>query len=417
MTHALSVPTTMKVNLLSTIQTRHRQLNTLPYYDPRYSHHFPYFSYGTIDLMMRDSRVRYALQLIKGPIYAYTKFFSQEEADDPAVQQAIIDLEYHYSYKIESEDAEIEEFVITTLNRFWNEGALKALKAVEWGYSPNQVLYKRDPKTGEIQYDRLINYGVHHVKPVVRNYSTLGIFIKNQDKYIPIPKAFVHVHQREFDAFVGQSRLTGAHIPWHETWNLGGARDIRRNWFFRNSYDGGTLYVPQETIQDEETGETYTSTELGARILEAAHTGSYRIFPKPATAQGKNERTWDYEPPKSSTTPQGMLEYIQDLRIEILEGLGIPPEVVENASSTGLGSASGRKIPLIAFYASLAPISIELIDDVCRQIIDPLLKVNGKEPAYEVSRIIPKTYDPNMAGGIDGFDQNADVTTPNEERQ
>lgn len=417
---AISVPSNMKVNLLSAIRTRHRQLTTLPYYDPRYSHHFPYFSYGTVDLMMRDSRIKYGLQLIKGPIYAYTKFFSTEESEDPGIQQAIIDLEYHYSYKVSSENENTEEFVIKTLNRFWNEGALKALKAVEWGYSPNQVMYKRDEATGEIVYDRLLNYGVHHVKPVARNYSTIGILLRQQNTYIPIPKAFVHVHQREYDAFVGHSRLTGAHIPWHETWNLGGARDIRRNWFFRNSYDGGTLYVPQETIQDEDSGETFTAAELGAKILENAHSGSYRIFPKPASGgNGKNERTWDYEPPRSNTTPQGMLEYIQELRIEILEGLGIPPEVVENASSTGLGSASGRKIPLIAFYASLAPISIELIDDVCTQIINPLLKVNGYDPSYEVTRIIPKTYDPNLQGapGMEGFDQNADPTTPNTERQ
>lgn len=414
---AISVPKKPTVNLLSTVKSRHRQLYALPYYDPRYSHHFPYFSYGTVDLMLRDSRVKYALQLIKGPIYAYTKFFDSEESEDPAIQQAIIDLEYHYSYKIESDNKDVEEFVIKTLNRFWNEGALKALKAIEWGYSPNQVIYKRR-EDGKIEYDRLLNYGVQHVKPVIRNFDTIGIYLKKNNVFIPIPKSFTHVHQREYDSHVGQSRLMGAHIPWHESWNLGGARDIRRNWFFRNSYDGGTLYVPQETIKDEDSGETYTAAELGAKILEDSHTGSYRIFPKPTSATGKNERTWDYEPPKSNTTPQGMLEYVQDLRIEVLEGMGIPPEVVENASSTGLGSASGRKIPLIAFYASLAPISIELIDDVCRQIIDPLLRVNNMYAEYEVSRIIPKTYDPNAMGGmgVEAMDANADVTTPNSER-
>ena len=76
--------TNTKVNLMATYKTRHRQLSVLPYYDPRYSHHFPYFTYGTVDLMLRDSRILYALSLIKGPVHAYTKFFTEEEAENPA---------------------------------------------------------------------------------------------------------------------------------------------------------------------------------------------------------------------------------------------------------------------------------------------------------------------------------------------
>jgi len=406
-----------RIDLLSVVKTRHRQLTTMPYYDPRYSHHFPYFTYGTIDLMLRDSRIRYALSLIKGPIYAYTKFFSQEESEDPAVQQAIIDLEYHYSYKIQAKNPDTEAFIIKTLNRFWNEGALKALEAIDWGYSPNQVIYKRNAE-GKLEYDKLVHYGVHHVKPVSRSHNLTGIYLKKQDRFIPIPKSFLHVHQREHDNFTGRSRLLGAHIPWHENWNLGGARDVRRNWFFKNSYDSGTLYVPQETIVDED-GTEMTSTEVAAKILENSQTGSYRIFPKPASAQGKNERSWDYEAPRSNTTPQGMMEYCQDLRIEILEGMGIPPEVVENPSSTGLGSATGRKVPLIAFYASLAPASIELIDDVCSQIINPLLLVNQMDPDYEVTRIIPKSYNPMQTSPdqLAATETNTDISQPNQDRE
>ena len=193
-----------RIDLLSITKSRHRQLSTLPYYDPRYSHHFPYFTYGTIDMMLRDSRIRYALSLIKGPVYAYTKFFSQEEANDPAIQQAIIDLEYHYAYQIKADNPETEAFIIKTLNRFWNEGALKALEAVDWGYSPNQVVYKR-AADGRIEYDKLIHYGVHHVKPVSRSHELTGIYLKKQNKFLPMPKSFVHVHQREHDNFTGKS--------------------------------------------------------------------------------------------------------------------------------------------------------------------------------------------------------------------
>lgn len=418
-----NVKTPTKVNMLEIVKSKHSNLfqQTLPYYDPRYAHHFPYFGYGKVELMMRDPRITYALGLIKGPIYNYTKFFSSEEAEDPAVNQAIIDLDYHFSYKVEADSSDTEEFVIKTLNSFWNDGVLKALRAIEWGYSPNQIRYKRSKRTGKIEYAGMITYQVQDTKPVSRKHDLIGIYLEEPKKFIAIPKAFIHVHQRETNQFTGRSRLTGCHIPWHEAWVLGGARDIRRNWFFRNSYDGGTMYVPQEMVEDE-SGNEIDSTEFAIKLLENKFTGGYMVLPKKEYEKSKQDRSWEYEPPKSNTTPDGLMEYPQELRIEILEGLGIPPEVVENSNSNGLGSATGRKIPLLAFYATLSPISIELITDVCRQIVDPLLQVNGMDEGYDLSRIIPKAFDPMsqdqmQQGNLTKTESNTDPGTPNPDRE
>jgi hypothetical protein len=386
-----------KIDLLSIIKSKHRVHSQLPYFDDRYAHHFPYFGVGTIDLMLRDSRVRFALSLIKGPIIAYTRFFSQEDADDPAINQAIIDREYNYSFKVESENADTEKFVVDTLNRFWSEGVLKALLAIEWGYSPAQVVYQRDGK-GKIQYQGLLNYTIKDCRPVRKGLDMTGILIRSMDKYIPFPKAFIHVHQREYNRYTGRSRLADIHVPWHETWNLGGARDVRKTWYFKNAYDSGTCYVPVETVVDQD-GNEKSSFEIAIEVLEAGRTGSYRVFPKPPNSgSGKNERTYDYEPPKANTTPDGMREYLLDLRSEILEGLGIPPEIVESDNSSGMGSATGRKIPLMAFLANITPIVYELLADVQFQIIKPLLMVNKMDPEYTVTKIIPKTFIP---GGPD----------------
>lgn len=385
-----------KIDLLSITRSRHRVHATMPYYDDRYSHHHPYFTIGTVDMMLRDSRIKYALGLIKGPIVAYTKFFSEKDADDPSINQAIIDREYNYAYKIESESEETAKFVIDTLNHFWNDGVLKALLAIEWGFSPAQIIYKREGD-GLIHYDSLLNYTVKDCRPVSKDMKLTGIFIKGINKFIPLPKSFVHVHQREYNRFTGRSRLVDAHIPWHETWNLGGARDIRRVWYFKNSYDSGTLYVPSESLIDQD-GNERTSTDIAVEIMENARTGSYRIFPRPPQSTGKTERSWDYEPPKANTTPDGMREYLTDLRTEILEGMGIPPEVVENGSSSGMGSATGRKVPLMAFLATLTPIVNDLITDCRHQIINPLLIANKKPLDYKITRIIPKTFIP---GGPD----------------
>lgn len=400
------------VDLLRTYRIKYRQFQTAPYYDPRYAHHFPFFGFGTIQMMLRDSRIRFGLGLLKGPIYAYTKFFSSEEAEDPAINQAIIDLEYFFSHKVECEDKRTEQFILDTLNHFWEDGLTKALLCIEWGYSPNQVIYKRNGK-GEIEYSTLMPYSPLIGRPVTKANKLIGIHLKTTEKYIPIPKSAVFVHQREYSQFTGQSRLLGCHIPWHETWQMGGARDIRRMWYFKNSYDSGTMYFPEGSVTDEH-GNTRSNAEVAMEIMDTTQTGSYRVLPKPTGS--KNEKSWDYESPKSNTTPDGLLEYPQDLRCEILEGLGIPREVVESNGSSGFGSSSGRKVPMLAYIASLVPVVTETTQDFCNQILNPLLKVNGMNPEYKISRIIPKVPQAipgQPGGGASGSNRSSKSATTN----
>src|SRR5690606_36351841 len=164
--------------------------------------------------------------------------------------------------------------------------------------------------------------------------------------------------------------------------------DIRRMWYFKNAYDSGTLYFPEGSVTDE-NGITRANVEIAMEIMEAMQTGSYRVLPKPNTGNGKNDKTRDYEPPKGNTTPDGLLEYPADLRLEILEGLGIPREVVESTGSQGFGSASGRAVPMMAFIASLVPIVSETLTDFRNQILNPCLKVNGLSEDYDIESIIP----------------------------
>lgn len=382
MTNSLS----KSVDLLRNYSYRSYPYHLLPYYDPRYAHQFPFFGFGTIDMMLRDSRVRYGLNLIKGPIFTYTKFFSTEESKNPAVNQAIVEREYHFSYKVEAADTSTEEFILQLLNRFWTDGLYKALRAIEWGYAPNQILYERLP-SGQIQYKGMISYHPRTCRPVTKSNEVVGIYISERNKKICFPKAFIHVHQRENDPWCGLSRLFGAHIPWHETWSMGGARDVRKLWYFKNSYDSGTLYYPPGSVKDEGTGMEKDNLELALEIMDSQQTGSYRVFPK-ANAE-RNQLDWQYEEPRSRTTPDGLREYITDLRNEILEGMGIPSEIVESSSNNGMGSSTGRKIPMLAFISSLTPCVSELLIDIKSQLIDTMLRVNGMPLEYNIEPITP----------------------------
>lgn len=365
--------------------------DTFRVFDPRYGHHFPWFGFSVIDTMLLDPRIQYGLALIKGPIATYTKFFNEEDAESPAIHTAIVELNYHFPYGVYCKNQKQADFILRQLNRFWDVGIAKAMTAVEWGFSGSQVLYKKG-KEHKLEFDNLYPYRAASLQCVSKERGIIG-FIRDNDKnrYVQLGKGFWHLHQREHNHFYGNSRLRGAHIPWHETWMMGGARDIRRTWFFRNAYDGGEIYYPEGYFQDE-NGQKTTNETLAVKMAEMKRTGSTAVFPSSKGLDGK--RAWEYEPPKANMTPQGMDIYLQTLKDEELEGMGIPPEVVQSGSGNGLGSATGRMVPLMAFIASLTPLGADLITDFRQQILDPvLLPINGFSDDYEIRRIVPKTID------------------------
>jgi len=371
--------------------TQHDTGKFLQYYDPRYGHHFPYFNFSTIQHMLLDPRIKYGLNLIKGPIATYTRFFTQEESESPSIHQAIVELDIHFPYMVRCDNKKQEEYILRQANRFWNVGIFKAMRAIEWGFSGSQVLYKQTQKH-KLEFDNLHSYHPVDLRAISNKGGIVG-FIKgnNSNKYVPIGKAFWHVHERQEDMFYGNSRLRGAHIPWHETWMIGGARDIRRTWYFKNAYDGGQLYYPEGFYQDE-NGQKVPNEHLAVTMMENKRTGSTAIFPAQKGLDGK--RDWEYEPPKANVTPSGMEQYIQLLRDEELEGMGIPPEVVQSSSGNGLGSATGRMVPLMAFIASLTPLVTDLLGDFRSQILDNvLLPINGFQDDYEFVRIVPKSVE------------------------
>lgn len=378
-------------------------------FDPRYGHHFPFFNLYTAKLMLLDPRIRYGLYLLKGPIATYTKFFNSEESESPSIHTAIVELNYHFPYGVKCNNPDDEKFIIDQLTRFWEVALSKVLTAIEWGYSASEVRFKRK-SDGKVHFDNLYLQQPMTSQVVTKRKGIIG-FVRNKDKssYVPIGKGFWHVHQREKNSYYGESALRGAHVPWHETWSLGGARDIRRTWFFKNAYDGGQMYYPEGSYTDTQ-GRTIHNEELAVQLLEMKRSGSSLIFPSTRGIDGKHE--WEYEPPKANMTPEGMQEYINQLRDEELEGLGIPPEIVQGNGGSAIGSATGRMVPLMAFIATLTPIATHIIGDFCEQILPLLLHFNNMKDDYTIGRIVPKTVD-GMTEAVNPLDP--DAPTPGED--
>jgi hypothetical protein len=106
---------------------------------------------------------------------------------------------------------------------------------------------------------------------------------------------------------------------------------------------------------------------------------------------------WEYIPAVASVEPQGLQSYLATLSDEELEGLGIPPEVIQGGAA-GLGSSSGREIPMIAYFSTLQKVVDFLIQDFSAQILDFIIPLNFRElPFYEVVPVIPyRAYEEEM---------------------
>ena len=360
----------------------------IPLYDPQYGHNIPVFNRTTIPVMLKDGRIRFGLQMLKGPIQYNTVFMSAEKSKSPALIDLLKANGANFMYKVSADNPEVEEFILKTLKRFWTRGLDEALTSIEWGFSCNQVVYRTD-EDNRIHYDYLKLYSSEESRPLFMDNRLVGAHIKGiancpQGKDLLFPKVLWHIHNRKQNSIYGQSRLEWCVIPWHESYVCYGARDIRRSWFIKNAFDGGEIRYP---IGKTKVGTTeIDNMDLAVRMMSNMRTGGYRIFPddiNPTSGQQK----WVYTPPAANITPNGLMEYPRELRYEILEALGIPPEVAESQGDNSMGSATGRKVPMMLYYSTLAHLSDEVIYDFDIQVLKYLVLVNFKTTKYSVERV------------------------------
>ena len=342
-----------------------------------YYHRRPIFTQWTIREMLVDPRVLFGLWLIKGPILSKAKF------------------------TVESESEEVKDFVVKSINNFWQRGASQALKAIEWGYSGSEVLYERDEDNGQIIYRGLKDFESYSVKVVTNKGRRVGILVDNYTTvsmeagkavYVGGPKAFHHVQWRQYHPHYGRSRLVAAHIPWEETWAEGGYRDIRRLWFHKNAFEGGTMYHPNGSARLP-NGTVVSYKDMAQEIIEKRRSGA--VMTLPSDTDSKGNKLWEYSEAKGNTIPAGLFDYGDSLRVEILEAMGIPYEVIESSGNEGFGSSTGREIPQTAFYSILQEMMTDLICDFNEQVIKPGVQINaalGLLP-YATYNILPHPLD------------------------
>ncbi len=346
----------------------------------------PPFTSAVVSNMLTDPRVIYGLWLIKGPILA-----------DAHV-------------KVDSQNEEIRQYVVNQINRFWQNSAVKALKAIEWGYSAAEVIFRE--KDGRVQFDELRDFHSPDVRIIAKKGTIVGIRVRNtkasDEVYIGLPKSFVHLHWREKQRYYGQSRLYGAHIPWWEVWTEGGYRDVRRLWFYKNAFEGGTIRHPPGKSPSE-SGDSRSNRDLARELVEKKRSGGVLTLPNTPAGEG-GQYAWNYEPPSANAAPEGLLEYGQVLRDEILEALGIPPEIVSSGGDQGFGSSTGRQVPQMAFYAILQELLQWLVSDLDTCILKPLVEIEFGEGMGDAYELLPFKLSEDLSQpsntGSDNFNGN-----------
>jgi len=339
----------------------------------------PPFTYWVIRDMLCDPRVLFGLMLLKGPIISKPTF------------------------QVDCQDTVVGEFIHKNLSRFWTVGALRVLKAIEWGYSGSEVLYRYNPDDGLIYFDQIRDLESLDCRPVVLKGQVVGFkFRMTQDPYghtvangddprddvnkdgwyyVGAPRALWHLHWRDRNPWFGLSRLFGTHVPWYEMWSEDGYRQIRRLWFTGCAFDGGVMYHPPGLIATPQGNKP--CRDYAREMLEKKRTGAVLTLPNSPSGDGSS-RSWEYQPPSPNPTPAGLLEYGDDLRSEIFESLGIPPEVIQSSGDTGFGSSSGRGVPQEAYNSILFSIATDLLLDFDRYCLRYLVNTLFGPVHYEL---------------------------------
>lgn len=119
-------------------------------------------------------------------------------------------------------------------------------------------------------------------------------------------------------------------------------------------------------------------------MLEKKKTGGILTLPNTMTDAGT--RAWEYVPPQITAPPSAIMEYGNSLRDEILEGMGIPPEMARPEATGPMGGGNGRGVAQNAFFAILQEIVNNLTASFDEQILRPLVSWNFGYTRY---RLIP----------------------------
>lgn len=325
-----------------------------------YTGQVPLFMLGEVEAMRSDPQIQLGIAILRAPLH-------------------------RLKWQVKSPHAGVRRFVDAMFRKVWQSSLRKLLHYVEYGNAAGEPLYKEEG--GWIVFDQLRDVYPRDAVPLMQKGGVVGIQVKGGPPPIPQsngkadatgqlnlfpPRAFWVAHRPRNASPYGYSRYQGAWWPWLEKRGRHGATDVRRLWYIKNAYRGGSIRHPPG-VMERPDGTLVSCQDYAREILEKAETGGVLALPN-AKDPNTAEYLWVYEPAAVNGDLTGVREYARDLDDEILQGIEIPPEVAR-AAETGSGW-SGRSVPFLVFLSGEDELAAELIQAITLWILRPLVAVN-----------------------------------------
>jgi len=318
----------------------------------------PFVRLMHVRAMQKDPRLSLGMSVLKGMAISLPKFWVEPNDATP----------------------EIKEFVKAQIERFWTVSAHAMLESMDWGWAAGEVLYRYD-YDDQLHFDYIQKFHAADVMPVTLEGDFAGIEVRAEsNQFVGGQYAFWTVHDRDYNRWWGRSRYESAFVPWNEMYDRNGALDARRVYYFRHSFQGEVGRYPEGAHVDK-NGVTQPNRDIMRALVENARSGGSYILP--STRDEHGNYLWSVEDRQTTNTSHDVREYIEDLRLECTEGIGLSTEVLQ-AAETGSGY-SGRKVPEQAVRGILSQIVFWLIHDFDELVIKPLVEINfGRESNHSV---------------------------------
>ncbi len=344
--------------------------------------HRGYYTIGDAEAMKRDPQVRFALRILYSPL-------SKVE------------------WEIDADDADSGEQADIAFRRIWERHRAQLFQSVIYGWLGCEVEYGQD-QDGSIIFDQLEDIHPLDCRPLRQGRRLAGLSLVNlaqnagdtvyDEQGIPThwilpPRSLWLAYEPEFGSFYGRGKLATMWLPWREKTGRHGAWDIRRMWYLKNAYRGGTMRFP-EGERDDGTGNLQSNIDYAMQLVESEETGGVKVLPGERDADGRY--VWEYEPPAVNGDVKGVLEYVQELDTDILRACQIPPEVVQ-AATVGSGW-SGRSVPFLVFLDMVDDMANAIAQPVWEQIVRPMVAANRGEQAARDVQLRLKSLVPEEAG-------------------
>lgn len=319
--------------------------------DPR-----PWFRLVDVERMRRDPKIRLGLRVLRAPIR-------------------------RVKWKVKANSDAVRQFVDAQLTRIWKRCLGRLLKMLEYGYCPGEWDYALED--GLIVVRDLIDFYPLDCDPLVLENKIVGTLLRGSGKEVRIgaPRSLWLVNEPEYDRYRGLSRLANAWTPWMEKTGRHGALESRRLWFLKNAYRGTTIRHPTGFYIGDD-GTTINYQDAAREIAEKMENGGIIAMNNNRDAKGEFE--WQIEEPTINGNASEIREYPRDLDREMLDGMGIPEEVIQASGESGSGYA-GRSIPAQSFYGSLDDTAVAVVDGADRSCIWYMVRANfGDAARYEI---------------------------------